>query len=120
MKTLLLPLAAVLLCTLGSFGLFRKHDAPSLLQTTWKITYKVEGERRWSYQITFEKDGYLQNGHPNDRTADNDNWKQEGNSVTMHINDHYVTYKGIINGDRMTGNAVNKTGLKWNWRAKRL
>lgn len=120
MKNLLLPLAAVLLCTLESFGPAWKNDAPSLLKTTWKITFKVEGERKWSYPITFEKDGYLQNGHPNDRTPDNDNWVQEGNKVTMYINEYYVTYKGTIVGDRMTGNAVNKKGLKWNWRAKRL
>lgn len=52
-------------------------------------------------------------------TWTNGTWLQEGNTVTMEMNDHYADYSGQIRGTRLSGTGHNRAGARWDWRADR-
>jgi hypothetical protein len=46
---------------------------------------------------------------------DNGTWKQSGRDVLLELNDGHSTWRGTIEGNRMSGNSSNKEGYQWNW-----
>lgn len=42
-------------------------------------------------------------------------WQQNGRDILIEMNDSSATWRGTIEGDRMSGNSFNKQGYKWNW-----
>ncbi|HEX7999862.1 MAG TPA: hypothetical protein VF528_15855 [Pyrinomonadaceae bacterium] len=45
----------------------------------------------------------------------NGKWRQNGRAVSLELNDGYSTWLGTIEGNRLSGNSINKLGHKWNW-----
>ncbi len=75
----------------------------------------------WEYDIEFLPNGMLRTKHPNDRTPNNDTWKQSGDKVYFYFNDKYSTYEGTFSGSNIiSGTAESKTGAIWNWKATRV
>jgi hypothetical protein len=54
---------------------------------------------------------FLANGTINGDSGDN--WKQNGNSLTMSITNSYAIYQGTISGDRIDYKAHNKVNFDW-------
>lgn len=50
----------------------------------------------------------------------NGSWFQNARLFRMDFNDGYSSWLGSIDGDRMSGNAVNKLGHKWTWTFTRV
>ncbi|HWN10663.1 MAG TPA: hypothetical protein VNO50_15600 [Pyrinomonadaceae bacterium] len=50
----------------------------------------------------------------------NGSWFQNERLFRMDLNDGYSSWLGSIDGDRMSGNAVNKLGHKWSWTFTRV
>ncbi len=50
----------------------------------------------------------------------NGTWFQNGRLFRMDLNDGYSSWLGSIDGDGMSGNAVNKLGHKWAWAFTRV
>lgn len=46
---------------------------------------------------------------------DNGTWKQSGRDILLELNDGRSTWRGTIEGNRMSGNSLNKEGYQWNW-----
>ena len=42
-----------------------------------------------------------------------------GNVLYIEFNGRYAEYTGTVRGDRMAGNAINVTGLRWTWSFQR-
>lgn len=93
---------------------------PDLTGTHWFIYYTEPGGAYYEYELRFQPNGRLENSHPNESTPDNDTWAQSGDLVILLFNDSYATYTGRLDGDTMTGTAVNITGADWAWDAYRL
>jgi len=91
----------------------------SIIGTEWTIKYS-NTDGYLSYLLIFKPDGRLENRHPNESTPDNDFWEQDGNSITMKINDSFVIYKGTINGSTMKGSATNTRNHTWEWEAVKV
>jgi hypothetical protein len=51
-------------------------------------------------------------------TYRNGTWKQDGASIYMETNNRYAEFRGVLRGDRITGEAANVAGLKWKWEVK--
>lgn len=45
----------------------------------------------------------------------NGTWQQNGRDILLEMNDSSSTWRGTIEGVRMSGNSFNKEGYKWNW-----
>jgi hypothetical protein len=45
----------------------------------------------------------------------NDSWQQNGNEILLELNDSSSTWRGTIEGNRISGISFNKEGYKWNW-----
>jgi hypothetical protein len=73
--------------------------------------------------IIFGENGTLEVFDPNQQvvvTPGNDDWELQGKKITLRINDGYAVYEGEIHDQRtMGGEATNKAGLGWEWRAHR-
>ena len=97
-------------------------DGNALSGSRWLISYKTQGEPARSYVFRLLPDGTMRNGHPNDRTPDNDRWVANGKQVKLLFNDSYAVYTGILNSnaDQLSGRAENKVGDSWAWTATRL
>ncbi|HLB64108.1 MAG TPA: hypothetical protein VJJ46_04655 [Anaerolineales bacterium] len=91
-----------------------------LTGTRWFIYYYESGGDYYEYELVFHSGGRLENSHPNESTPDNDAWVQTGDTVILLFNDSYATYEGRINGETISGTAVNIRGAVWSWDAYRL
>ena len=45
----------------------------------------------------------------------NGTWQQNGRDILLEMTDSYSTWRGTIEGNRMSGSSFNKEGYKWNW-----
>lgn len=110
------------LCENGIAPAGSEADSKALADSRWLIKYKTDGEPARSYVFRLLPDGSMRNGHPNDRTPDNDRWVANGKQVKLLFNDSYAVYTGILNSsvDQLSGRAENKVGNSWAWTATRL
>lgn len=46
---------------------------------------------------------------------ENGTWQQDGREILLEMNDGFSTWRGTIEGNRMSGSSFNKEGYKWNW-----
>ena len=109
----------------GSCSLLHKSNNPvtnnDLIDSEWMIRYKIKGEGRYNYKVTFQKHGDFKNGHPPDNSKTNDTWKLEGDTIVMSINDGYATYKGtFVSKHKMKGSTSNTVNHHWKWKAVRV
>lgn len=49
------------------------------------------------------------------RVYENGAWHQNGRDLVIEMNDGDSTWRGMIEGNRMSGSSFNKEGYKWNW-----
>lgn len=89
-----------------------------LVGTKWRIVYD-DPDGHKDHELLFLSGGKISFRHPNDMTPDNDTWSQEGNQITLSVNSGYVIYTGTMEGDRISGSALNIMRAKWNWVATR-
>jgi hypothetical protein len=70
------------------------------------------------YEYHFQEDGSLHYKSPQGFfTAGT--WKQQGMSIYMETNNKYAERQGTITGNHMEGNAWNKAGHRWTWKAEK-
>src|SRR3954452_14857177 len=88
----------------GRDGSYRLTGIDKVEGTVWK------GETRPGalFIVRFEPGGVLCYTSPNG-TWRNGTWKQEGPAIYLEMNQRYAEYRGKIEGDRIVGDAVNKT-----------
>ncbi len=100
-----------------------KHNSSGLSDlagTKWQLMYSTEKFGPRSYEIFFKKNGTLQAKHPDETRKSSYIWKQENDKVIMDFNHGYSIYTGkIIDAKTITGEATNKLGVKWTWKAVR-
>lgn len=48
------------------------------------------------------------------------NWRKQGDTIIIEINNKYVECQGKLHGERMTGTARNKADPDWKWEMKKL
>jgi len=46
---------------------------------------------------------------------ENGTWQQNGRDILLEMNDGFSSWRGTIEGNRMSGNSFNNEGYKWNW-----
>jgi hypothetical protein len=79
-----------------------------LAGTTWSGTETLQGYDQLSFQLNAGGQAIMTDKDGNTPGT----WSQVGNSVTLGFD--MVTYNGMIQGNRMQGNATN-TKDRWNW-----
>jgi len=95
--------------------------APSVMGTMWEGT-----DSRGDFaQYTFLKGGQLRVRQPQltggkleTTETPGDTWSQSGTHIHFEIN-HYLTYEGTLDGDRMSGTVSNVEGEHWAWEVRR-
>ena len=82
--------------------------------TVWK------GETRPGqiFIVRFERGGILSYTSPSG-TWRNGTWKQTGNAIYLEMNQKYAEYRGVMRGDRITGEAGNVANANWTCDVKR-
>lgn len=45
----------------------------------------------------------------------NGTWQQNGRDILLEMSDSRSTWRGTIDGNRMSGSSLNEDGYKWNW-----
>ncbi|MBD0325596.1 MAG: hypothetical protein ICV68_04155 [Pyrinomonadaceae bacterium] len=97
-------------------------DVRSLQGTSWVGTVRApdsNGEfHDNSYQIDFLPGNQVR-WNTNGNVYTNGKWRQNGRSFSLELNDGYSTWLGTIEGDRISGNSINKLGHKWTWSLSR-
>ncbi|MDQ7090698.1 MAG: hypothetical protein Q9M50_08645 [Methylococcales bacterium] len=92
------------------------NSYPLVSNTKWHYM-----DTDWEYDMEFISNGTLRTKHPNDKTPNNDTWRQSGEKVYFYFNNKYSTYQGSFSGDNIiSGTAESKTGAVWNWKAVRV
>lgn len=98
----------------------------SVLGINKPTTLKIEGtawrysDAKKTYDVQFKANGRLVTSHPNDKTPNNDFWRQSGNTLYFSFNDGYAKYKGKFQNPKLiTGKAKNKN-KSWKWKLVRL
>lgn len=87
----------------------------------WEVSCDHPSTGWLTFTVGVEESGGLDWGFPNDDTANNDVWWQEGEEVHFFINNAYVDYAGqLLNGDELQGVAMNVNGTVWEFTAHRL
>jgi hypothetical protein len=76
--------------------------------TTWQGKDLTVANRVY----VFESDGTLHYGKNNPSSLKG-SWKLDGNEVYFEMNNRFREFKGIIQGDTMTGESWNKSGKRW-------
>jgi hypothetical protein len=102
-------------CTNQEPPVIAENFYPVLSNTKWHYM-----DSDWEYDMEFLSNGTLRTEHPNDKTPNNDTWKQQDGKVYFYFNDKYSAYQGNFSGSNMiSGSAKSKTGVMWNWKAVR-
>ncbi|EDP97564.1 hypothetical protein U8527_04405 [Kordia algicida OT-1] len=113
-KIYLIIFATILLIGCGSSKKISKLNQ-SLLGSTWEYS-----DEDLTYEITFSDNGKIKTTHPNDKTPNNDFWKQSGTLIHFEFNDGYSKYDGEIKTfNLIVGSAKSEYG-EWNWEMKRV
>jgi hypothetical protein len=89
-------------------------ESPSVAGTVWAGT-DSHGDY---YEYNFQEDGSLHYKSPRGFFR-NGTWKQQGMSIYMETNNKYAERQGTITGNHMEGNAWNKAGHRWTWKAEK-
>jgi hypothetical protein len=110
---------SLLLLFLSTLALAQTTASVASIQgTSWQGTVLApdsNGELHDNaYQIDFLPGNQVR-WNTNGNVYTNGRWRQNGRAVSMELNDGYSTWLGTIEGDRMSGNSINKLGHKWNW-----
>lgn len=81
--------------------------------TPWTLYYSApDGDH--AYQVEFGDDGVATLHNPEDTTAGNDHWAQDGAVVTVSMNDGFVKYRGVFTDlNLVRGTAKNEGGNTW-------
>jgi len=88
--------------------------ASSLAGSKWSIS--VTGDRAGSWMLYFVEGGVLEYekfGHH----STNATWRQSGNILYMEFSRNFAQYKGVIEGNRIVGEAQNVADMRWQWEA---
>jgi tetratricopeptide (TPR) repeat protein len=88
--------------------------APSLEGSVWEGQTSLKD--REAYE--FLRNGTLAYTTPNGRFT-SATWKQNGECVTIDINEGYVLFTGRFTGDKLNGEFVQRFGMKWTVAATR-
>jgi hypothetical protein len=99
----------------GRGGDYQFAGTASVEGTVWK------GETGPGHQIfivRFERGGTLCYTSPSG-TWRNGTWKQTGNAIYLEMNKRYAEYRGVMRGDRITGEGGNIANMQWTWEVKR-
>lgn len=83
--------------------------APGSVSGTEWTTKDTDGD---TYTFRFLPGGILDYTSPSG-TYRNGTWKQEGNRVTWEMNGHYADYTATVNGNLISGSAVNRAKKSW-------
>ena len=84
--------------------------------TVWK---GETGPGQQIFIVRFERGGTLCYTSASG-TWRNGTWKQTGNAIYLEMNKRYAEYRGVMLGDRITGEAANKVNASWKWDVKRV
>jgi hypothetical protein len=92
------------------------QDWASLTGTTWSGPADY-GNGTKIMRFDFKPNGGLVYSY-NGSTYANGSWTQDGEEVTIEMNNRYAVYRGTIVGTKITGTASNVTGKQWTWSAE--
>lgn len=116
--------AALLVLTLCLFSLGQGQTTgapapiPSIAGTIWTSTINAPQSngttQERSYECEFLTGSRLRCAYSG-QVLTNGIWYQNERLFRMDLNDGYSTWLGAIEGDRISGNSVNKLGHKWTW-----
>lgn len=87
----------------------------NLAGSTWTGTENLQGFGRLSFQ--FQAGGQV--NMTDASGVSQGTWIQQGNQVTLTFANGQLTYRGIINGQVMSGNAGNVRGASWTFSLRR-
>jgi len=87
--------------------------ARDLSGTKWQFS-KTYGSKQWNFILS--TDGTVEQNKRGKYQATG-TWTQSGNVVYMSFNSNYAQYKGVIEGERLRGEAQNVRGDEWQWEA---
>jgi hypothetical protein len=119
-KHILIIAAIIVFSGCGVIKINFSSKVPNLTNTKWTLYYKSSPDQERCYTIVFRKKSHLKHEHPTDYSDKNERWKQIDNKVIISFNDSYAIYEGmLINYNLIIGEAKNKRGQKWKWKAKR-
>jgi hypothetical protein len=99
----------------GRGGDYDFADSDTVEGTVWK----GETHPGQIFIVRFEKGGVLCYTSPSG-TWRNGTWKQTGNAIYLEMNKKYAEYRGVMRGDRITGEASNIANSNWTWDVKRV
>ena len=86
--------------------------AGTLPGTIWKVT-DSDGDTVW---LQFRANGAL-TYEAGRGIRPNGKWQQDGDGVSMDINNGFATLSGTISGKKMSGKALSRNGKNWTWEA---
>ena len=79
----------------------------------WTLYYSAP-DGTHAYEVEFEDGGAAVLHNPQDTTADNDSWSQDGAVVTLSMNDAFVEYRGVFTDlNLVRGTARNEDDKTW-------
>lgn len=88
----------------------------SLINTKWVIT---KTNANPNITIIFREGGALERIKYK-QVLEDGKWKQSENTVYIEVNKKYAQYKGVIDKNRIIGQAQNIRGLEWDWEAAKI
>jgi hypothetical protein len=65
-----------------------------------------------NFWIIFEKNGSLTYGYSGN-TFKNGTWNLQGNALYFEMNNKYLEFRGVMNGDVIQGESWNVAGSRW-------
>jgi hypothetical protein len=115
------PVAAILILTLSLSCLAPaqvNESVSSVAGTSWAgiVNSPDSAGRFQDYAYEFEfLEGKKLRWRWRGIVYENGTWQQNGRDILLEMNDNYSTWRGTIEGNRMSGSSFNKEGYKWNW-----
>lgn len=90
----------------------------SIQGTSWEGTVRAPDSNGEIHDNAYQMDflpGNQVRWNTNGNVYTNGKWRQNGRAISIELNDGYSTWLGTIEGNRISGNSINKLGHKWNW-----
>jgi hypothetical protein len=84
--------------------------AENLSGTRWTLNYHDFTKGETSSTIEFLAGGVFTDSDPDDKTRGNDFWEQNGTTVLLLFNNHFITFRGaFVTNDRIEGTIGTNT-----------
>jgi hypothetical protein len=88
----------------------------NLSGSKWTITTSTV-PKPW---ILFFREGGVLEYDRRGKHYGNGTWRQRGETIYLEFNRNYAQYKGVIDRNKITGEAQNIVGDEWRWEAVRI